>query len=90
MCPSTLPPTLAPSHPGSSMPPSSTPEADALPSSEPGAGMLPLPTPAEGQEERTAETLPLKPGAPVPPELHKCVRRDAELLKRLGWKKFVL
>ena len=27
---------------------------------------------------------------PEPPKLHECARRDAELLKRLGWKKFVL
>ena len=36
------------------------------------------------------ETPAPEPDAPVPPKLHECARRDAELLKRLGWKKFVL
>ena len=37
-----------------------------------------------------AEKPAPEPGTPVQLKLHKCARRDAELLKRLGWKKFVL
>ena len=39
-------------------------------------------------ESSAAASSPVK--VATPPELSRCVRRDAELLKRLGWKKFVL
>ena len=42
-------------------------------------------------EQKGGKCCPNVPAEPVgPPQLDKCVRRDAELLKRLGWKKFVL
>ena len=41
-----------------------------------------------GAESSAAAASPDK--AATPPELSECVRRDAELLKKLGWKKFVL
>ena len=41
-----------------------------------------------GAKSSAAASSPVK--AATPPELGNWVRRDAELLKRLGWKKFVL